>query len=115
MDMRNVFIILLVTIIPSGLTEKNYLSKSSSSGDRHKDAEKLIKVTTVCNREQLKLNINLNKPFKGVVFAKDFSEECYTRGKLFNAYLFYIVFSVLKKYKIEYKIKSSICLRGAIG
>lgn len=42
---------------------------------------KLVKLVTNCTRETLQMRLDLGKPFKGIVFTKDFTEECRTRGK----------------------------------
>lgn len=43
---------------------------------------KLINITTNCTRDTFNLNLNMGKPFKGVVFTKDFADECKMRGDL---------------------------------
>lgn len=41
-----------------------------------------ITVSTNCNRELFHMTFNLAKPFKGIIFAKDFMDECRSHGNL---------------------------------
>lgn len=42
---------------------------------------KLIAVKTNCTRDLFNIKLDLDKSFKGVIFAKDFLDECHKRGK----------------------------------
>jgi len=44
-------------------------------------SNKLISISTNCSRDLFRIKLDVGKPFKGLVFAKDFSEECRAKGK----------------------------------
>ncbi len=39
-----------------------------------------ILISTNCSRELFNIKLELDRSFKGVVFAKDFSDECRVKG-----------------------------------
>lgn len=41
---------------------------------------RIIDVTTSCTAHKFSMNITMEKPFKGVIFAKDFPLECRSLG-----------------------------------
>lgn len=43
-------------------------------------ANQMVSVNTNCSREFLEIDLFLVQPFKGIIFAKDFSEECVNKG-----------------------------------
>lgn len=47
-------------------------------------ANKMVSVNTNCTRELLQIDLYLGHPFKGIIFAKDFSEECGSKGSYFG-------------------------------
>lgn len=51
---------------------------SSSSG--RPPPNKLVTVKTNCTRDVFNVKLDLAKPFRGVIFAKDFLDECRTLG-----------------------------------
>lgn len=42
----------------------------------------IISIETNCTRDLFDIEIELNKKFRGILFTKDFSDECRTRGNL---------------------------------
>lgn len=47
-------------------------------------ANKILSVETNCTRDLFEIRIDLGKKFRGILFAKDFVEECRTRGNQAN-------------------------------
>lgn len=41
-------------------------------------------IRTNCTKDFMQIDLNMEKPFKGLIFAKGFSEECGARGDLSN-------------------------------
>lgn len=41
---------------------------------------KILSIETNCSRETFEVRVNLNRSFRGLIFAKDFQNECRTRG-----------------------------------
>lgn len=41
---------------------------------------KILTIETNCSRETFEIRVNLNRSFRGLLFAKDFQNECRTRG-----------------------------------
>lgn len=44
-------------------------------------AKSRILISTNCTRELFNIKLDLDRSFKGVIFAKDFSDECRVKGK----------------------------------
>ncbi|XP_055716817.1 uncharacterized protein LOC129810394 isoform X1 [Phlebotomus papatasi] len=42
----------------------------------------VVSICANCTRDFMNLRLDLDRPFKGVVFAKEFAEECHSRGNL---------------------------------
>lgn len=42
---------------------------------------KLFSVKINCTRELFNIQMDVGRPFKGIIFAKDFLDECRTKGK----------------------------------
>lgn len=63
-------------------TPQSYSSTTISSSSHINNKNHTITINTECNRELFHLTFNLEKPFKGVLFAKDFMEECRAKGNL---------------------------------
>lgn len=42
---------------------------------------KLFSVKINCTRELFNIQMDVGRPFKGIIFAKDFLEECRVKGK----------------------------------
>lgn len=40
-----------------------------------------IALKTTCSRESFNMKFDMGRPFKGVVFAKEFLDECHTKGE----------------------------------
>lgn len=53
------------------LNEKDKITKSRF---------KIAKVFTNCSRDMFEMRVELNRPFHGLLYAKDFPYECYARG-----------------------------------
>lgn len=45
------------------------------------ELNKLDAVKINCTRELFNIKLDMGKSFRGIVFAKDFSEECRSKGK----------------------------------
>lgn len=41
---------------------------------------RILSIETNCSRETFEIRVNLNRSFRGLLFAKDFQNECRTRG-----------------------------------
>lgn len=41
-----------------------------------KSPQKILSIEANCTRDLMHVKINMGKPFKGMLFAKGFSEEC---------------------------------------
>ncbi|KAL5276248.1 hypothetical protein ACFFRR_001834 [Megaselia abdita] len=41
---------------------------------------RILSIETNCSRESFEIRVNLNRSFRGLLFAKDFQNECRTRG-----------------------------------
>lgn len=41
---------------------------------------KLFSVKINCTRELFNIELDIGRPFKGIIFAKDFMEECRSKG-----------------------------------
>lgn len=44
--------------------------------DANDSAQKILSVEANCTRDLMHVKINMGRPFKGMVFAKGFSDEC---------------------------------------
>lgn len=53
------------------------------SGASRSPPNKLIAIKTNCTRELFSIKLDMGKTFKGVIFAKDFLDECRSKGELF--------------------------------
>lgn len=42
----------------------------------NKAQQKILSIEANCTRDLMHIKINMGRPFKGMVFAKGFSEEC---------------------------------------
>lgn len=42
----------------------------------------VVSISANCTRDFMNLRLDLDRPFKGVVFAKEFADECHSRGNL---------------------------------
>ncbi|XP_055695233.1 uncharacterized protein LOC129797025 isoform X2 [Lutzomyia longipalpis] len=42
----------------------------------------VVSISANCTRDFMNLRLDLGRPFKGVIFAKEFAEECHSRGNL---------------------------------
>lgn len=62
----------------------SWASRPSASSAYHatmpNNKSHTITVSTNCNRELFHMTFNLAKPFKGIIFAKDFMDECRSHG-----------------------------------
>ncbi|XP_072930808.1 uncharacterized protein [Epargyreus clarus] len=45
-------------------------------------ANQVVDVTTSCDKGSVSVHLEMEKPFKGIVFTKDFSRECRVQGKM---------------------------------
>lgn len=45
-------------------------------------AGKLFSIKINCTRDMFNIHLDVGRPFKGIIFAKDFLEECRAKGKL---------------------------------
>ncbi|KAJ8928603.1 hypothetical protein NQ314_018810 [Rhamnusium bicolor] len=50
---------------------------------------KITNVNLTCDSENLNITLTLQSPFKGVLFAKDFAQECKSVGKKFYIIVLY--------------------------
>lgn len=50
----------------------------------------LFSVKINCTRELFNIKLDMGKPFKGIIFAKDFLDECRSRGNVLLSYTFLI-------------------------
>ncbi|XP_063708948.1 cuticlin-6 [Culicoides brevitarsis] len=57
-------------------------NRSPSKLPQSKPKNSLKSIHTDCNREHFHINLDLGKPFKGIVFAKEFSDECRVKGNM---------------------------------
>ncbi|CAK1582642.1 unnamed protein product [Parnassius mnemosyne] len=48
----------------------------------HCRSNRVIDVSTTCDKNSMAVHITMEQPFKGLVFSKDFSRECRVQGKL---------------------------------
>lgn len=79
---RNVLLLLLLFYSIHAVCANRSDSLVSS-----KPANKVVKnnlksIQTDCNRDHFHIKLDIGKPFKGIVFAKEFSEECRVKGNL---------------------------------
>lgn len=51
-----------------------------SSPNHNRVSYKILSIETNCTREIFEIRVNLNKSFRGLLYAKDFQNECRTRG-----------------------------------
>lgn len=58
-----------------------YLNGCWSSRPPPIQPNKLNAVKINCTREMFNIKLDMGKPFKGIIFAKDFLDECRVRGK----------------------------------
>lgn len=56
------------------------LAISSAVAASRQPPNKLLAVKTNCTRDVFNVKMDLAKPFRGVIFAKDFLDECRTNG-----------------------------------
>jgi hypothetical protein len=47
-----------------------------TSSTANKAQQKILSIEANCTRDLMHVKINMGRPFKGMVFAKGFSEEC---------------------------------------
>lgn len=57
---------------------------ASMSTNRPKEINKLKSIKTDCTKDYFHIQLDLGKPFKGLVFAKEFSEDCQVKGNWFS-------------------------------
>lgn len=57
-------------------------SYSSKISQNNTNKTQTISINTQCNRELFHMTFNIGKPFKGIIFAKDFMDECRAKGNL---------------------------------
>lgn len=51
---------------------------------------KLLTIQTNCTRDLFQINVNMEKSFKGIIFAKDFVDDCRSKGNL--NFIFYYTY-----------------------
>lgn len=56
-----------------------------------------ILISTNCSRELFNIKLDLDRSFKGVIFAKDFSDECRVKGTVFSYCNSYKPLLILKR------------------
>lgn len=66
--------VLLACLMTSSLA----LHQSSASLQQH--SNRVVDVKTSCDKETFHVELTMEKPFKGLVFSKDFSRECRNQG-----------------------------------
>lgn len=47
-----------------------------AGGHANKAEQQILSIEANCTRDLMHVKINMGRPFKGMVFAKGFSEEC---------------------------------------
>ncbi|XP_030037437.2 uncharacterized protein LOC115452950 [Manduca sexta] len=57
---------------------------ATSSHGQQTRANRVVNVSTVCDKGSITAHIEMEQPFKGLVFSKDFSRECQAQGNLLN-------------------------------
>lgn len=45
-------------------------------------SNRVVDVTTTCDKGSITVHLEMAQPFKGLLFSKDFSKECQVQGKL---------------------------------
>lgn len=58
-------------------------SLPNSDGHKLLTFNKIAGITTSCNSKFFNITIKMEKPFKGVLFAREFSQKCKSFGKCF--------------------------------
>lgn len=53
------------------------------SADTSNGSNKVVSVKINCTRESFNIKFDMIKPFKGLIFAKDFLDECRSKGEFF--------------------------------
>lgn len=79
---RNTLLLLLLFYSIHAVCANRSSSDSSLSSQSSKVKNNLKSIQTDCNRDHFHINLDLGKPFKGIVFAKEFSDECRVKGNL---------------------------------
>uniref|UniRef100_A0A336MM46 CSON014159 protein n=1 Tax=Culicoides sonorensis TaxID=179676 RepID=A0A336MM46_CULSO len=85
---RNVLLLLLFYSIHAVCANRSDSTLASTqSGSSNKKSSKVVKnnlksIQTDCTRDHFHIQLDLGKPFKGVVFAKEFSDECRASGNM---------------------------------
>ena len=64
---------------------------------------KMVSVNTNCTKDLLQIDLFLGHPFKGIIFAKDFSEECGSKGLLLINIIYILILT--NKHAFVYLIK----------
>lgn len=83
-----------------------------------------IAIKTSCNRESFNMKFDMGRPFKGIVFAKEFLEECHTKGMwavrrststIFIDGFEFMDLVIRNRKSVFHLFSSTHRLRGAIG
>lgn len=56
-------------------------SASTETSTQSTGANKVVSVKINCTRELFNIKLDMIKPFKGIIFAKDFLDECRSKGE----------------------------------
>lgn len=61
-------------------------------------SNKILSIKTICSRDLIHVKLEMGRFFRGIVFAKDFQDECKTRGKMKSIHILFTYKSYNKYY-----------------
>lgn len=81
-----------ISTLPSSISSSSVQHTSSPSNVKNiHNKNNLKSIKTDCTKDHFHIQLDLGKPFKGVVFAKEFTDECSVKGII----MCFIIFNIL--------------------
>lgn len=62
---------------------------------------RVVGVTTICDKGSITVNVEMEMPFKGLVFSRDFSRECRVQGQIIIVLHFHVEFFSYFRFRPE--------------